>query len=52
MAQKYIGSTISLISRLDIRYEGVLYAVNSAESTITLAKGIVFLHLPLNLCGF
>ncbi|KAK0427829.1 hypothetical protein QR680_010444 [Steinernema hermaphroditum] len=40
MAQQtpYIGSRISLISKLDIRYEGVLYAVDTQESTIALAK--------------
>lgn len=35
----YIGSKISLISKLDIRYEGILYSVNTAESTIALVKG-------------
>lgn len=34
----YIGSKISLISRLDIRYEGVLHSVDSTTSTIALAK--------------
>lgn len=34
----YIGSKISLISNLDIRYEGTLYAVDPVESTIVLAK--------------
>ncbi|TKR62372.1 hypothetical protein L596_026348 [Steinernema carpocapsae] len=34
----YIGSRISLISKLDIRYEGVLYSVDTNESTIALAK--------------
>lgn len=34
----YIGSKISLISKLDIRYEGVLFSVNTADSTIALIK--------------
>ncbi len=36
----FIGSKISLISNAEIRYEGILYQVNTDESTVTLAKGI------------
>eukprot|EP00382_Lankesteria_abbotti_P011320 CAMPEP_0113857616 /NCGR_PEP_ID=MMETSP0372-20130328/10391_1 /TAXON_ID=340204 /ORGANISM="Lankesteria abbotti" /LENGTH=229 /DNA_ID=CAMNT_0000833749 /DNA_START=68 /DNA_END=754 /DNA_ORIENTATION=- /assembly_acc=CAM_ASM_000359 len=32
----YIGSKISLISNVDIRYEGVLYSINTFESTVAL----------------
>jgi protein LSM14 len=32
----YIGSKISLISNAEIRYEGVLYTINTEESTIAL----------------
>eukprot|EP00747_Dinoflagellata_sp_TGD_P182148 gnl/TRDRNA2_/TRDRNA2_36268_c0_seq2.p1 gnl/TRDRNA2_/TRDRNA2_36268_c0~~gnl/TRDRNA2_/TRDRNA2_36268_c0_seq2.p1 ORF type:complete len:387 (-),score=104.90 gnl/TRDRNA2_/TRDRNA2_36268_c0_seq2:130-1290(-) len=35
-AVPYIGSKISLISNSDIRYEGVLYTINTKESTIAL----------------
>lgn len=36
----YIGSKISLISKAEIRYEGILYAVDTKEATVTLAKGM------------
>ncbi|KAL3100503.1 hypothetical protein niasHS_000206 [Heterodera schachtii] len=38
MSTPYIGSKISLISRLDIRYEGTLYQVDPLESTISLSQ--------------
>lgn len=40
----FIGSKISLISRAEIRYEGILYQVDTKESTVTLAKGTPHFH--------
>ncbi len=34
-----IGSKISLISTADIRYEGTLFSINAAESSIVLKEG-------------
>ncbi|CAG8559335.1 17871_t:CDS:2 [Rhizophagus irregularis] len=34
----YIGSKISLISKSDIRYVGILHSINSADSTVALEQ--------------
>lgn len=45
--ESYIGSFISLISKYEIRYEGVLYYLSVSDSTIGLKNGVfrtLFLH--------
>lgn len=38
-ATAYIGSKISLISKKEIRYEGILYTLDMEEATVTLSQG-------------
>ena len=40
-AESYIGSFISLISKSDIRYEGLLSFLNVNDSTIGLNNGTI-----------
>ena len=41
-AMQLLGSKISLISKSEIRYEGILFTLNPNESTLALAKGKLF----------
>ena len=40
----YLGSRISLISKSDIRYVGILHSINQQESTVALEQGKVVLE--------
>jgi protein LSM14 len=39
MTTPYIGSRISLISKNDVRYEGILYAIDANQSEVYLQNG-------------
>ena len=37
----YLGSRISLISKNEIRYEGILYSIDTNESKVALQNGML-----------
>ena len=44
-----LGSKISLISKSEIRYVGILYTSDTNESTVTLTKGDPLIDLTADL---
>lgn len=39
MAQTIFGSTITLISKMGVRYEGILYSIDQDAQTVALSNG-------------
>ena len=47
MAVPYIGSHITLISKSQIRYEGILHSIDPVQSTLALKNGEIFNAITL-----
>lgn len=39
MASQYLGCRVSLISKADVRYEGILYSIDPDKSEVVLQNG-------------
>ena len=50
----FIGNKITLISKAAVRYEGILFDVNTKDSTVTLSKGVFLgpLHVKCSMCVY
>jgi len=54
METPYIGASISLISKSEIRYEGILFTIDTKESNIALQNGALLVcgvPAALRRCG-